>query len=340
MHLNPDQYDIAAEDHSLLKKPHYGGTPRISVDLRKSLGTRSTKYAGFLGIFLTVTIIVLLVTHPWKEAVDVKHVALLGQGPPSSLGQGPPSSVTLLGQGPPLLRQGPPSSTVLGVTVALKLGNIARNFMDMFMEGQVIHEALKVEEATDPGFDKAHAEELYQLFYDEMEAAGEKLINVFDKIINKETAYTSAQIVAGVQEYEGLYEKAKHSLQIMTNVARIEVANDQSIVPTSQFYWDQAGEGPAGAPGVGIATLGKQWVSSLFGNGNHVHVSWLSKSRRLALEAASDYSCMQLSCGSAIDESMVGNEEVQENVGGLRCVKTMKFSGCFQNVTTAHPLKN
>jgi len=300
MYPNPDQYDTVAEDHSLLKA-HYGGTSRTSDDSTKSfkVGSKRTRYAALLGMVLTLMIIVFLVTHQWKKPIAVKPVALLAQSTSSD--------------------------TLSAIQQVLRNGYVAKNYMDMLMQGEIIHHVLVVEAQTDPSFDAAKARKLYVKFHDEAKAAGARLTIVLDVIMNNKTAYTSAQIDAAWTEYEELNYKAMQSLNALTVMARIEVTSH--LAPTQpQLVVTVAGR----ERGIAMAASGKEWLND-----------WYAKhsSRRLALEGK-DFSCMQMFCGSGIAESFLGNKDRNEIVAGLRCMKTNDFASCFDNVTTADPLKN
>jgi len=316
MYPNPDQYDTVAEDDSLLKKSHYGGTAR-SPDVRESskLGTKTVRYAALGGILLTLIVIIsFLVTYEWKKPV-AKPLTLLAQDAPAGT---PPAS-------------GTPPATVQAVDEVLRIGNTAKSYMDMLMEGAVINQALKVEEHTDPSFDKTKPDETFKQFYDEAKAAGEKLQSVLNEITDRTKDYPQAQMIAGLKEYDTLVKKAKQTLETMTSMAKAELSKGSSLVPTSDLI--VLGGAGIGA-GVGIAKDASTWISDWFNR-------WYKDTkRRLALDAVTDYGCMQSFCGTAMVQSMVANVKVDEVVVALQCMKTMNFASCFDKVTTADPLKN
>lgn len=304
MYPNPEQYDTVAEDHSLLKA-HYGTTTRTSDDLTKSfkVGSKRTRYAALLGMVITLMIIIVfLVTHQWKTPIVVKPVALLSQSTA-------------------------PSDTLQAVQEVLRNGNAAKSYMDMIMEGEIIHHVLVVEAQTDPTFDAATAKKMYLQFHEDAKAAGAKLVIVLDVIMNNKTGYTTAQIDAAWTEYEELHYKAKQSLIALSHMARIEVTGHLAPMQTPQLTVTEAGRELV----TPMAATGKVWLQDWYDKFN---------SRRLIVEANSDFICMKMFCGSAIVESAVGNTDLNEIVAGLQCMKTKDFASCFYNVSAADPLKN
>lgn len=233
---NPDQYDTMAEDNSLLKKSHYGGTPRNSGLQKSFKDSKWSKYVGLLTMIITLIIIATVVTYNLKKAAVVKPTVLLTPNAPN------------------------PTN---GVQWVEDEGNTAVQFMDMVMEGDVISNAIDAEEEINPTFDRTNVDKVYKEFLDDSKIAGEKLVNMYNEITDNKTEYTNEQLAVSWRDYKVAEIKSKQALKSLITQVNNEVSSTAlATVKAPEFFLITSGIVSAG---IAAAGLGTTWVSNWYG---------------------------------------------------------------------------